>query len=616
MTPKAPSKTAPPTPLTLSALLGLLGLLVALCAQNAIAQSIRPVSDRLDAIVSYPLVIPIVAEHERDLRTGVVTKLDDGRTVTSIAYWVGISPQPALPGWTNPSGIWTATPYHTITQIPHDRRPAGSWFIHIPLPIDAVGQGLWIAGERYELNWLPDPERTRLETHLESANKHPQHTLESFWSMRLSSQALADPAIQAVIDQYRHDPFEHWRARLLTDGLDPHRARQDADHSLETLELELAMDTPGADILRELARQHQARWQIILGRIWLIDPPVAHRLKSHLLRTAHFGDRILPIWTSDTTELARLAHDLLSPFVDDHTRALRAKAWLENQPRALAWVTDDQGQIEADTNRLLPTITVLSLPPSLGTSLFRIDTPITLGASAPELTTVAPNVATPITVPIDPIALAPSNPVLETQRVYIHTGRWNTAREIIASPTPARAPYVRIGPLLNDWTMEALFTHRPLAGASPHPMRSAIGILRRTDVPTRTSSRTGWQLYFELGSPNPQSPNESLTLWIGPYTHPFAVWTITPDSQIIFESGSRPNIGIPRVQTRILEDRWVAMIDLPSGAFDDHDILQLGIERTDANNIHTAWPRRMIPGQPEPGRLSIEIDNFDQLGVD
>ncbi len=580
--------------------------------QGTLAGPIRPAGDRLDAIVSYPLVIPILADDERHLRTGVVTKLDDGRILHSQAYWIGASPAHSFSEWTTSRGIWTANTYDTIAQIPHNRRPVGSWFIHIPLPIDAVGQGLWIAGERYELNWLPDPERASLEANTQI----PEHSLASFWSMRLSSQALADPAIQTVIDQYRHDPFKHWRARLLTDGLDPHRPRQGAGHSLDALELELAMDTPGADILRELAHQHEARWQIILGRIWLIDPAIAHRLKTQLLRTAQFGDRILPIWTNDTSDLSRLAHDLLSPFVDDQTRVLRAKAWLENQPRTLAWVTDDQGQIEADTNGLLPTITVLSLPPSLGASLFRIDTPITVGSSSPELTTVAPNVATPIVVPIDPITLTPGTPALETQQVSIHTGRWTIVREIIASLTPARAPYVRIGPLLNDWTMEALFTHRPLAGASPHPTRSAIGILRRTDIPTHTSFQTGWQLYFELGSSNPQSPNESLTLWIGPYTNPFAVWAITPNGQTIFKSGSRPNIGIPHVQTRILDDRWVAMIDLPQGAFDDHDILQLGIERTDANSTRTAWPRRMIPGQLEPGRLSIEINNFDQLAAD
>jgi hypothetical protein len=589
-------------------------LSIAVFAQCSAAQSIRPASNRLDAIVSYPLVIAIVADNERDLRSGVTTKLDDGRELESIAHWVGISPQNSAQGWTSSKGIWTATSYESIIKFPLNRRPIGSWFIRIPMPIDAVGQGLWIQGERYELNWLPDPERTILE----AVNQTEDRNLDSFWTLHLPDDALQDRAIQAAIDQYHHDPFQNWRARLLTDGLNPDRARardtsMSTDFSLEALDLELSMDTPGADLLRELARQHEARWQIILGRIWLLDTDVAYRLKSQLMRTARFGPRILPVWAGDTTELERLAHDLLSPFIDDRTRVLRANAWLDVQPRALAWITDDQGQIEAETERFIPTITTLSLPQSPGASLFRIDTPSNLGSSSPELSTISPYLATPLTIPIDPIDLAPSNPALETQSIRIRTGRWNATREVIASPTPARAPYVRIGPLLNDWTMDELLSNRPLAGALPSLNQSAVGILRRTATPTRDHPTAGWQLFIELTSSNPHSPNELLTLWIGPYTNPYAVWKIGPDGQVTFDAGSRPNIGIPHLQTRTLNDRWVAMIDLPRGAFDEHQVLQLGIERIDANNYHTAWPRRMIPDQPEPGRLSIEADNFDHL---
>jgi len=595
----------------------LLGLVIALFVSTAFAQSVRPTTDRLDAIVSYPLVIPILAEQERELRNGVITKLDDGRTLESTPFWVGLTPHRQTPGWTNSPGIWTATPYQTIAKIPLNKRPIGAWFINIPLPIDAVGQGLWIAGERYELNWLPDPQRTILEASLSTRDQSHDQTssLESFWSLHLDDTALADPAARLAIDQYRQDPFQNWRAHLLTDGLDPHHPDPSADLTLDQLDLELSIDTPGADLLGAIAHQHRARWQIILGRIWLIDPDAALALKRQLIRTAQFNSRTLPIWPSNTTELARLAHDLLSPYIDDSTRALRANAWLEAQPRALAWVIDDQGQIEAGTDRFIPTLGVISLPQTLGMSLFRIDTPAGFDATDPELVTVPAQEATQISIATDPIHLSPNNPSLETKPIRIRTGRWNADRQMIASPTPARAPFVRIGPMVTDWTMNALLSNRPLESASPAIQSAALGILRRVATPSPDHQSVGWQLYLELGSPNPRSADESLTLWVGPYTNPFAVWTITPDGQVRFEQGNRPSVGIPRVQIRILDDRWVAMIDLPSGAF-DAGLLQLGLERTDANGLHTAWPRRMIPGQSEPGRLAIEIDNFDQLADD
>ena len=574
-------------------------------AHPAHAQSIRPGVDRLDAIVSYPLVIPVIAENERALRSGVLVRLDDGRSLQSQAFWIGITPQISPPSWTTAKGIWTATDYPTITKLPKAQRPMGAWFVEIPLPIDAVGQGIWIEGERYELNWLPDPQRARLE-----ASEHStEHVLSDLWDIKLSSQALNDPAVQLAIDQYNHNPFENWRARMLTDGLNPHYTP--SSQSLDALDLELSLNTPGADLLGQLAHQNEARWQIILGRVWLIDPAVAHRLKSQLIRTAEFGDRTLPIWTSDDNELARLAHDLLSPFVDDQIRVLRAKAWLEKQPRALAWITDDQGRIEADTNRFIPTITALSLPQSEGSSLFRLDS--AAANSSPELATIPPNQTSPLLVTVDPVTLSPTNLTLETASVQIRTGRWSSTLEVIASPTPARAPYVRIGPLLKDWTMGSLLNNQPMQDANTARRRTAMGIFRKTSTPSRTHPTTGWQLYIELTTPEPLSTNESLTLWIGPYANAAAVWMITPEGTVTILAENRASIGLPTVRTRILDDRWVAMIDLPRGVFDQDHILQLGLERTDEQGTHTAWPRRMMPGQPEPGRLSIQADKFDQL---
>src|SRR5690606_29366182 len=117
-------------------------IVISLFAPTTFAQPIRPMSDRIDAIVSYPIVLAIHADDPRELRKGVITKLDDGRTFVSPVFWVGISPTSSLPSWTSSPGIWTATDYETISQIPTNNRPIGAWFIRIPIPIDAVGQGL------------------------------------------------------------------------------------------------------------------------------------------------------------------------------------------------------------------------------------------------------------------------------------------------------------------------------------------------------------------------------------------------------------------------------------------------------------------------------------------
>lgn len=586
-------------------------IVVACVAVRGWGQAVRPFSDRLDAIVSYPLVLAVQADDERDLRGGVTTRLDDGRSFTSRAFWVGITPYATLPSWTSSRGGWEAIAYDEIRGTERSQRPSGSWFISVPLPIDAVGQGLWFGQERYELNWLPDPERSLLE----ADSVRTTRDFGSFWSRRLDDDALRDPAVRAGIEQFRRDPFQNWRARLLLDGLDPSRTRAretlaGVPDALAAVERDLASSTPADELLNTIARQHEARWQIILGRIWLIDPDTADRLKLALMRTARFGDRILPLWSADSTGLARLAHDLLSPFVDDETRVLRAKGWLESQPRALSWVIDDQGRLEAGTDRLLPTLGVVSLPGTPGDSLLRIDTLL----DAPDLSTVPPDQQHSVRVAVDPRPVDPSSPMMETVPVTLRIGRWSGRHELLASRVPARAPFVRIGPLLNDWTMGSLINNRPLDQAAPPVDRASVGLLHRVATPDRDDPFSGWQLYMECAAPQPGRSGDALTVWIGPRGFPIAAWRITPDGLV--ETIASSGMGLvpqPSVETRILEDRWVAQITLPDSVFDEHAELVLGIERTDADGVHSAWPRRMIPGQDEPGRLIIKPDQYDAL---
>lgn len=585
--------------------------LIALFSGVAGAQSIRPITERLDAIVSYPLVVSLSVENENDLRRGVTTRIDDGRTFVSDPFWVSLTPYNSLPSWTRVAGRWDATPYEQIRSTPIEQRTTGSWFILVQLPIDAVGQGLWFGQTRFELNWLPDPERALLEADT------PQRSRDfaRFWSTHLDEPALRDPSVQRAVEQYQRDPFQNWRARLLTDGLDPDRARTRETHAesmniADAIELELQTQTPAVALLAAIARQQQARWQIILGRLWLIDPATAERMKLALMRTARFGERTLPLWNADNTDLSRLAHDLLSPFVDDDTRALRAKAWLEKQPRAAAWVIDDQGTLEAGTGRFLPTLGVISLPSEPGGSLLRIDA----GLESPVLETMPNDTLYPIQIPIEPLDVSALNPNLNTTRVNLRLARWAQTLDLIASRVPAGAPFARIGPLLADWTMPSLLNNRPLEHAPINADRMTNGILWKTASPSRRNPSAGWRLFFECAAANPGQVPDALTIWIGPREYPTAAWRITPDA-FVETIASNPSLIVPQpsVETRLLENRWVVQIDLPDIVFDQDGQLMLGVERTDADGVHSAWPRRMIPGQREPGRLIITPDHFDDL---
>jgi len=80
--------------------------LLTLLSRSAHAQTPQPISDRLDAIVAYPLVISLRVPDENALRRGVTTRIDDGRTFTSTPYWVGRIPYLSLPSWITSYGQW------------------------------------------------------------------------------------------------------------------------------------------------------------------------------------------------------------------------------------------------------------------------------------------------------------------------------------------------------------------------------------------------------------------------------------------------------------------------------------------------------------------------------
>ena len=205
--------------------------------------------------------------------------------------------------------------------------------------------------------------------------------------------------------------------------------------------------------------------------------------------------------------------------------------------------------------------------------------------------------------------------MLETRPITVGIGRWSVQHQPIVSRIPARAPYVRIGPLLADWTMSALVNNRPMEQASLPGNRATVGMLRRISKPGRLNTRLGWQLYLECALADGDIEAEEVCIYVGPRGQPAAAWRITADGQISNAAGAGQYGDVADVQTRVLSDRWILQVTLPEHVFNENGNLMLGITRTDGEGVHSAWPRRMIPGQDEPGRLIITPTEFDELRV-
>jgi len=53
------------------------------------------------------------------------------------------------------------------------------------------------------------------------------------------------------------------------------------------------------------------------------------------------------------------------------------------------------------------------------------------------------------------------------------------------------------------------------------------------------------------------------------------------------------------------------MLPLPPDAIEPGGRLRVGLTRTDATGRRTAWPRRLLPWDSEPGRLAVDLNAWD-----
>ncbi|MBO6512688.1 MAG: hypothetical protein JJ974_01830 [Phycisphaerales bacterium] len=563
------------------------------------AQNIKPQTDRVDAIVTHPLILPVSVEDPGKLKSGIKVRLDDGRRVPARAYFVWSRGSRNSTGWTRSTPVWNVIGADKYTR--STPKESGTWIAIIDLPIDAVGQGIWIEEVRYEPNWLPDPMRVILETSTRDD--------DGFWDPALEPYQSASTLIQTAIANLRADPFNRWRAQLLTDGFDPSNrdsgASAQTDRELIAIHTDL-VQTKSSAVLDEIADHFAARWQIILGRIWLIDPQVAMRLKSRLAQTATTHDGVIvPLWLDDTAQLSALAHDLLSPFVNDELRVERIDAWLDAQPQSMSWVVDDAGHPTRYPVTLTPTVGMLGLRDTLTDSqanLARIQSE----GIAPVVEMLEPGVLTERMLPTPSGVFSPKTQSDEPRALTVQIGRDRSIIKALGSIPQAEPPGVLVGPLLTDWTLQAFSTRRSALGALPPDPQRVAGMVHRIAPLDEPDHRVGWRLYLECAVDDSASAEEtSIGIWIGPMNATRIAWSISRSLGLV-EMRSDADLNPDPTYSFVEDgDRWIIELDIPPRAINEDGFLILGLTREDASS-RSSWPRRMMPWQEEPGRFVID----------
>ena len=560
--------------------------------------TIRPIENRIDVVLGRTLVLPVTVQGPVDVREQVAARLDDGRSPNAALYWLGVTPDQSITTWLEPAGRWTATPAGA------DRLPSGSgvWAIILEFPLDAVGQGVWINETRFALNWLPDPGSLSAGTEA--------------WPLPLGEIPRSSSLLRLAAPELA-SPLRRWRYSLLMSGLRPDaRPPAELDLSEPMPGLGMVFDDP---VLEAVARQTEARWQIALGNLWLANPDLADRLKRRLVAAVDFlgpGPAVLaPAWPTSQADLDALLSDLLNPRLSPAAHAERAAAWLDSQPPATAWVTDDAGLRDAQTGRPVSTCTVANLTERATLAWASRDT----WPAAAGLTTVAARGTARISVVADESAdAAPrAGEPLRTTAFNLHAGEWETERAAMWMRLPARPPGLRFEPLFSDWTMVGWLTGEPDAGMVPAPEWAAAALLYRNDTAAQDGTiGLRWMLMVECRTAQGASPeNESIRVWLGPYGSPTAVLKATATGVVVDErapdSGLRGDMNAASIAE--LPEKWVAQIPIPARAIEPDGTLRIGLERTDSRARRTAWPRPMLPWQSEPGRVAVDTTTWGDL---
>lgn len=551
---------------------------------------IQALAPRVDVVLGHTAVIPVSVEGAIRGGRGLSARMDSGKAVEAELYWVSVLPDSGEPvaGWLPAAGKWSATPASGGSR----PSAAGFWAVFVDLPVTELGQGLYVAGERIALNWLPDPTLIKPEDE------------EGPW--RPPYPGGVESGVLRMAEVESRSPARRWRYRLLTDGLAPGAYGGGM--------VEGAGSTAFPDrVLEAFAAQTEARWQVAMALLWAADAELAERLRRQLVNVVDFGDSVkVPAWGGEEADLESLLNDLLNQRMNGPQRVERAAAWLETQPGATAWVVDDAGVIDAATGGSIVTCGAANLGDR---ATLAWAAPDRAGAS-PELSPLPPQSALQlaVTAPVPETETAAPGPrKAKALPIMMHAGRWSTKLTAAAGPVPAAPPGVRIEPFLGDWTLTAWRQGAADVVMGGEAQWATAALLLKDE----TEEGQAWSVYLECKSPQEPGASgaDSVRIWLGPRGHAASVIRVERGGAIVEEAGSGGSDGaLKGIKVSVVGDKWSAKIPIPTRFLELDGTLRIGMERVDARGRRSAWPRPMLPWQKEPGRLAVDTAAWKTLG--
>ncbi len=385
------------------------------------------------------------------------------------------------------------------------------------------------------------------------------------------------------------DPFRRWRMWLIMDRFGEKRLFGPGGFP--------SHDPMTNPVLRRISSMVEERWRIAISELSHADETTAAKLIMRLTGVATVpSGELVPVWPLDSTGEYSLLQDLLDPRLQPEQRIARAQEWLSVLPPTLAWVIDDAGHSLAQRDApegpdypqhlvidgarigvldLSSTASTVTIGPARGAPADRQRRAtvqlIASGAGEAEL----------LAISTDGSGAAP---------VLVRTGASTLPIAVVAAPLPARPPGLPMGPLVEGASLALL----PIGHATPAPAAWAtVVMLHRTSLGQ-------WQVYVEGKRPGEEwLATDEMHIFLGPMG-------ATAHELIV-----GPKNGAEAVNATT----WSALLDLPPGAVRTGELL-IGLTRHDPRGAIQAWPRPLLPGETEPGRMRIDLTQWGSFEGD
>lgn len=573
--------------------------------------SVEPLPGRMDAVFGRAVVFPVRMTGRAPVSEFEV-RLDDGHMLKAEVQWIRMLGAPAgecgRASWLPATARLEALPANAVGA----GSGLGTWLASIEFPLTSSGQGFWIGQNRYEPNWLPDPRRVA-----SSAGG-----LGRAWNSPLRAGQRDSPLLAALVEPYADQAMQRWRYDLCLHGLVPGEefdAREPAGpiDDLEALRAEVAKEGAFTPLTDQLEALERARWQVALARLWLADPSLSFPVREMLAGAVETPGGVLPLWRASQAQLDDLLDALLRPRVSDEQRVRHVRSWLGGFDPAVAWVVDDAGLVDALTGEFRPTIGVVNLDVAPALAFAR---PSQVGGPS-DLSPLKTREFRTLRGEVVPGSL--EGGMQAGPGVEVRVGRWSTYLSSIGVIIPVAPPGFALGPLRCAWTLEAWTAMDEGKDAGPRADRTSAAMLARARLPSRgVPAAIGprlpdvgetWHLYFEARTPGgvwANAGDDRVEFWFGPFGDPTGAVRVYADGRVVDVRTGR-NVSEHSVEIIRLADRWVVRFPIPDRMIESDGVLRLAVTREDPCGQRTSWPRRMLPGQAEPGRVAVQTRSWD-----